>query len=318
MTLAAPIVGSGSDSLDFEVRLTGLSRAFGDSTRATLTGPADAPLLVVLGGISANRRITGEGAWWPGFVGEGGGADPTSHRLLGIDFIADARGDTGPSTFDQAKALVAALDTVGVERASLVGASYGGMVGLSLAQHFPDRVDRLVVISAAADAHPAATALRELQRRTVALGIETGAAAEALSIARGLAMLSYRTPEEFAERFTGGLSEEAPLAVTDPGVYLRARGEAFQSVMSPQRFLSLSASIDRHRVEPEKIATPVLLIGAESDQLVPPVQMRALAARLARAVELHLRPSLYGHDMFLKEAEAMTALARPFLQGGRR
>src|SRR3546814_524976 len=132
------------------------------------------------------------------------------------------------------------------------------MVALSLGQHFPARVKRIVVISAGASAHPAATGLRELQRRIVALGIAQGAAAEALSIARGLAMLSYRTGEEFEQRFAGGLEGPDPLGRTAPGDYLRARGEAFQSVMSPGRFLSLSASLDRHRVDPAAIAAPTL------------------------------------------------------------
>src|SRR3546814_11446298 len=85
-----------------------------------------------------------------------------------------------------------------------------------------------------------------------------------------MAMLSYRTSEEFERRFAGGLGGEEPLGRTEPGDYLRARGEAFQAVMSPGRFLSLSASIDRHRIDPAAITTPALLIGAESDQLVPP------------------------------------------------
>jgi fermentation-respiration switch protein FrsA (DUF1100 family) len=122
-------------------------------------------------------------------------------------------------------------------------------------------------------------------------------------------MLSYRTREEFAERFTGGLPSDDPLATSDAGAYLRARGEAYRDVMTPERFLSLSASIDRHRVDPARIACPVLLIGASSDQLVPPSQLEALAAAVA-AAELHILPCLYGHDMFLKEA-ARSPLVAP-------
>jgi homoserine O-acetyltransferase len=83
--------------------------------------------------------------------------------------------------------------------------------------------------------------------------------------------------------------------------------------MSPQRFLSLSASIDRHKVDPAAIACPALLVGASTDQLVPPAQMEALAARLPDA-ELHLLDCLYGHDMFLKEAEKVGRLVTPFLE----
>jgi homoserine O-acetyltransferase len=83
--------------------------------------------------------------------------------------------------------------------------------------------------------------------------------------------------------------------------------------MTPQRFLSLSASIDRHDVDPARIKVPALLIGADSDQLVPPVQMEALATALAGPVRLHLLPSLYGHDMFLKDAGRVSALVEAFL-----
>jgi hypothetical protein len=34
-------------------------------------------------------------------------------------------------------------------------------------------------------------------------------------------------------------------------------------------------------------------------------------------VELHLLPSLYGHDMFLKEAAKVSEIVRPFLEGTR-
>src|SRR5256885_15907587 len=109
------------------------------------------------------------------------------------------------------------------------------MVGLALAEIEPQRIDRLVVVGAAGVPHPAATAARELQRRVVALGIEAGRGGGALAIARGMAMLTYRTPQEVAGRFDGGIVDSFPLACSAPGGYLRAPGEAVLSVMSPRR-----------------------------------------------------------------------------------
>lgn len=303
---------------DVEVPLPPELRHLGAATRATAVGNADGPAVVVLGGISGNRfpcrRADGGAGWWPGLTGAGRAVDPARHLIVGLDFAADAAGKAAPTTHEQAQVLCAALDALGLGRGdAVIGASYGGMVALALAQHYPERVGRVVAISAGAEPHAAATASRELQRRVVALGMAGGNAEEALAIARGMAMLTYRTPDEFAERFDGGIAEACPLTPSGPGTYLRCRGDAFRTVMSPQRFLSLSASIDRHRVDPAAIACPVLLIGAESDQLVPPDQLRALAARLPACGGLHLLPCLYGHDMFLKEAEAVGALAAPFL-----
>lgn len=296
----------------FDVPAPAALARFGGRIGASLAGPEGAPLVIVLGGISAHRFPC---TWWPGVAGEGCAIDPACHRILGLDFISDPQGRRAPTTADQAVALAAVLDALGVAGAfAIVGASYGGMTALAFAQHFPNRVGRVVAISAAAAPHPAATAVRELQRRVVALGLAKGAADEALSIARGLAMLTYRTSDEFAHRFAGGIAAEDVLCCSEAGAYLRARGDAFREVMPPERFLSLSASIDRHRVDPAEIRQPVLLIGAESDQLVPPQQLRDLHDRLAGPARLELLPSLYGHDMFLKEADAVSALVAEVLQ----
>ena len=304
---------------EFDVPLPGHLSAYGATTRASLLGDGDAPLVIVLGGISGNRfpclRNDGTCGWWPGFTGKGGALDPKDYRILGIDFIADATGRRAPTPFDQAEVVRAALDLLGVEKAhAFVGPSYGGMIALAFGQVFPDRVERLVVVSAGAEPHPTATAQRELQRRIVALGLEHGDAEAALAIARGFAMLTYRTQAEFTARFEGGIEEEDALTCSAPGAYLRARGAAYPKVMSPERFLSLSASIDRHRVDPDEIMVPTLLIGGETDQLVPPPQIHALAKALGGPVQLHMLDSLYGHDMFLKDAARCSALVLPFLQ----
>jgi homoserine O-acetyltransferase len=302
----------------FDVPVPKDLRCFGESVRASALGDASSPPVVVLGGISADcfpgLRPDGSLGWWFGLVGEGRAVDPQSSYVIGIDFAADETGTTAPSTADQAQILAAALDTIGVRApASIIGASYGAMVGMALAEAEPGRVDRLVVISAAGQPHPASTAARELQRRVVSLGLLAGRGDEALAIARGMAMLTYRTPAEFQVRFDGGIDDMGALSSSAPGAYLRARGQAFRSVMSPGRFLSLSASIDRHRVHPENITAPSLLIGAESDQLVFSDDMRRLADRLGGAAELHLLDSLFGHDMFLKEAERVGRIVEPFL-----
>jgi homoserine O-acetyltransferase len=294
---------------------------FGESVRATLCGRADAPVVAVLGGISANRfaALHGEGqpGWWSALACAGGGVDLDKFAVLGIDFAADSAGLAAPTTAQQAEVLGAAMDLLRIGKMhAIVGASYGGMVALAFAESHPERVGRLVAVSAGACPHPYATAMRELQRRVVDLGLRNGDGDEALSIARGLAMLTYRTPDEFERRFSPGLANGDCLGTSAPGEYLRARGEHFRSVMSPQRFLSLSASIDRHQVDPGRIKTPALIVGAESDQLVPPAQLVSLHERLAGPSSLHLLPCLYGHDMFLKEAAQLAGIVKPFLEEG--
>lgn len=296
-------------------------RQFGRAVRVSTVGNAANPPIVVLGGISADCfpavRPDFSAGWWCGLAGEGRAINPERHYVIGMDFAADESGETAPSTHDQALVLSAALDAIGVAApVTIVGASYGGMVALALAEADPKRVERLVIVCAAAEPHPAATAARELQRRVVSLGLAAGRGPEALALARGMAMLTYRTAREFGLRFEGGIGDCAPGTWSDPGSYLRARGEAFTRLMSPGRFLSLSASIDRHRVDPAKITAPCLLIGAASDQLVFPEQIETLGQRLSGAVEVRIQDSLFGHDMFLKEAAHVGSLIEPFIRPG--
>lgn len=302
----------------FDVDIPADLTAFGQSVRVSALGDASNVPVVVLGGISADCfpaiRPGERAGWWSELVGEGRAVDPRKFYVIGFEFAADETGSNAPSTVDQAKILTAALEAIGiVGGVIIVGASYGGMVGLALAAADPDRVDKLVAVCAAAAPHPASTAARELQRRVVSLGMHSGRGGEALAIARGMAMLTYRTPDEFQQRFAGGICGPSALCCSEPGAYLGARGQAFRSVMSPGRFLSLSASIDRHSVDVSKIAASCLLIGARSDQLVLPTQLQSLAAELRGESELYLLDSLFGHDMFLKEAERIGRIVAPFL-----
>jgi homoserine O-acetyltransferase len=151
------------------------------------------------------------------------------------------------------------LDEIGIERVhAVVGASYGGMVALAFGERYPDRVARLLVVSAADRAHPMASAWRVVQRRIVKFAIECGKPGQGLELARALAMATYRSPEEFAARFAGAPrrkdDERFSLPVEE---YLFARGAEYAKSYRPESFVCLSESIDLHRVDATRIFVPV-------------------------------------------------------------
>ena len=281
-----------------------------DVVRGRLYGPEDGPLVVVMGGISADRFVADGGkrgqGWWSPLVRPGGPLDLTRIRVLGLDFApgSPACPDT-ITTRDQADRLAALLEAHDFHADGLVGSSYGGMCGLALAQHHPEMVSRLCILSAAHRPFSIGVAWRGIQRRVVRLALDAGRPEDGLKLARELAMTTYRTPEEFADRFTLDETASDP-ATFDICDYLGSRGDAFAARMDAQRFLALSESIDLHRVEPEEITQPTLLITAVSDQLAPLQDMRELRDRLAGPAELFTMTSLYGHDAFLKEWDAMS------------
>lgn len=285
-----------------------------------LSGAPDAPLVVVLGGISASRHVTSTASdpsngWWQNSVGPARPIDTSEYRVLGFDYVDGGHApDGGParlvSTHDQADALARVLDQIGVECVhGIVGSSYGGMVALAFAERYPHRVGRVIVISAPHETHPMSTALRAVQRRIVKLGLETGRAHDALVLARALAMTTYRSASEFAGRFVSEpldtTESDATFPVED---YLLYNGEKFARIWTASRFLALSLSADLHRVTPERIRTPTVLVSVESDTIVPAVQLDQLAARLAGPCR-HVRlQASTGHDAFLAEPELIAPI----------
>src|SRR5436190_2369547 len=286
--------------------------------RHELIGPAEAPVVLALGGISADAHVCAHDedprdGWWEGIVGSGRAIDPRGVRVLGVDYLdAGVRADGRPAgivtTHDQADAIARTLDLRGIEAVSaIVGASYGGMVALSFAERFPERVERLVVIGAADFSDTRATAWRIIQRRTVELGLETGRAHDAIMIARALAMTTYRSREELERRFQGEPVLSANDAAFPVESYLRHNGERFADRFTAAHFLALSLSSDLHRGEPKRIVTPTTLVAEEGDLLVPREQLEQLARALAGQSELVDLRSDHGHDAFLTEPERLGA-----------
>jgi homoserine O-acetyltransferase len=283
-----------------------------------LEGAAHAPVVAALGGISAHRRVfsgTARGGWWDELVGPGRALDASRVRVLGIDYLGGSGESSAPqpgsafpslSSFDQAEALRGLLDQLRIDRLrAIVGASYGGMVGLAFAQRYPSRVEQLLIISAADRSHPMSTAWRSVQRQVLRFALSVGHGSAGLQLARALAMATYRTPSEFDARFSGPPRWQQGRWVFPVEDYLFARGRDYAARYRPESVLCLSESIDLHSVEAARIQTPTELVGVREDQLVPLADMRALAARLPHA-RLHEISSLHGHDAFLKEVEALT------------
>ena len=312
----------GEMSLHHGGRLAGVRIAW------RVAGAAGAPLVCALGGISAHRRVCGtedprEG-WWSQVVGTGRALDTARFRVLSFDFLGGSGESTGPlpqrhfpsiSTYDQGEVLLRLLDHLGIRALrAIVGGSYGGMVGLAFAERHPDRLGHLITIGAADRAHPMATAWRSIQRQIVRLGITTGTARQATELARALAMTTYRSGEEFAARFAAAPEREGGEFVFPVERYLCARGRDYAARYRGESLLCLSESIDLHRVDAARIFVPTTAVAVREDQLVPLNDVRAMVARLP-AGRLEELSSLYGHDAFLKEAEALRRIFERALGG---
>jgi homoserine O-acetyltransferase len=293
------------------------------AVRWECVGRVDAPVLIVQGGISASRHVAAtaahaEAGWWETQGGAGRALDPGKFRIFSIDWLgADGTLDALLDPSDQADAIAAVLDRLGLGPVhAFVGASYGAMVGLQFAARHGHRLGRLVAISGAHRSHPQATAFRVIQRRIVRLGRSEATVGEALALARALAVIGYRSADEFDARFDAPAEPAAGtvrFAVED---YFDAIGPRFVARFTPTAYLRLSESIDLQRVDPAQVQVPIDLVAVVQDQVVPLADLEALAGALGARCRLHRIDSRYGHDAFLKETAAVDAVLRNALAAG--
>ncbi len=290
-------------------------------------GQPHLPAVVILGGISAGRYAwraapdQGEG-WWQEQIGPTRPLSPEKRQLISVDFLGSTGSSSGPhnsrqagsdfpaiSTRDQARALAALIESLGLNQLeSMIGASYGGMVTLAFAQHFPYLLKRALVICAAESPCPLATGWRHIQREILQLALAQGEPEKGLKLARALAVTTYRSEQEFADRFAAGLGPDGCLP------YLNHQGESFSQRFDPYSYLCLSTSIDTHQVDVANIVIPIDLLGFSSDQLVPVSQLQKLQKKLKQTGFLQLIESIYGHDAFLKEAAEVAEILKHHLE----
>jgi len=324
------VVREGILDVPGEVSLYHGGRLGGIRIAWRLAGPANAPVVCALGGISANRRVFDQEnpkqGWWSEVVGSGQALDADRFRVLSFDYLGGSAETTGPdggagsafpniSTYDQAELLVRLLNNLGLKSLrAIVGGSYGGMVALAFGERYPERVSRLVVIGAADRTHPMATAWRSVQRKILRFAVDCGRPKDGLQLARALAMSTYRSAEEFEARFDAAPTRDGERFAFPVEQYLFARGTDFAERNHPEAILCLSESIDLHHVDATRVFVPTTIIAIREDQLVPLTDLRGLAARLPVA-KLHEISSIYGHDAFLKESDQLRGIFAVALGG---
>ncbi len=318
-------------------------------TLGQLNRAADNAVLVFTG-LSPSAHIASSPedpsvGWWEDMVGPNKPIDTERFFVICPNSLGSCFGSTGPASINPATNThyrlgfpvlcledIAAtgpilLEHLKIDRAhSVVGASMGGMTALAFTLLFPGRSRGLLSISAAAKSLPFAIALRSLQREIIcrdpdwcqgqydfAKGPMTG-----MKLARKLGMITYRSAEEWAQRFgreraTEGVASEHPFSGNfEVESYLEAHANKFIGTFDANCYLYLSRAMDMFdatdqggslvdvfsQVDLER----ALIIGVASDFLFPLPQQLELTEALkphVRQVEFKRLASIQGHDSFL-------------------
>jgi 3-oxoadipate enol-lactonase len=239
-----------------------------------ITGPDAAPVLLMGGSLGSAL------AMWDGQL-------PLAERLRLVrhDHRGHGRSPAPPGPYeiaDLGRDVIALLDRLGIERASYCGLSIGGMVGIWLGAHAPDRIDRLVLICTSAHIPPAS---RWADR---AAAVRAAGTPEVIADA---VVERWLTPAYAAEHPEQHAWLRAMLAGADAGGYAACCGAIER--------MDLRAVLSR-------VDAPTLVISGDGDLAAPPEHQRLIADGIPNARHETVAPA--AHIAAVEQAAAVNDL----------
>ena len=331
-------------------------------TWGTLTVERDNAVLLLTGlspgAHAASSPDDPDPGWWEAMIGPGKPLDTDRYFVICVNSLGSCKGSTGPASInphtgeawrlefpplsleDVASAAWQVVRAHGIEQLeALVGPSMGGMTALGLLKQVPDCARRLISISSASAATPFAISIRSLQREAIVSdpNWQNGCYTDdrwpvtGMRLARKLGMISYRSAEEWQERFGRQLQDHFPHTIFGMQFavesYLEAHAQKFIGQFDPCCYLYLSRAMDwfdagdRHHGDTTALlrttaVQQALVLGTHTDLLFPLHQQEQLAACLQKAgieTDLHALPSVQGHDAFLVDSERFGPPIKEFL-----
>lgn len=224
-------------------------------------GSADAPALLLSSGLGGSASY-----WKPNIP-----ALAERFRVIAYDHRGTGRSDRSPvdrlALADVGADMIALLDALEIERAHVIGHAIGGMAALEAARAAPARIDRVVVVNGWAQLDPQTARCFETR-----LTLLRSAGVEAYLKAQPI----FLFPPIYLSRYDAELAREAEHHLAQwPG----------DAVMEQR--IAAAAAFDCTTWAKE-IASPVLLVNAADDLLVPWTRSIDLQERLPDAFGMHM------------------------------
>ncbi len=325
--------------------------------------PSGENAILILSGLSPDSHVCrhhpdDEPGWWEFMVGPGKAIDTNQFFVICASSLGSCKGSTGPASVnpknnrayrfdfpdlclqDIANSNLLLCQYLGIERLhALIGPSMGGMTGIALLQQQPDICRHWVQIAAGLASPPFSTAIRSLQREAIINDNNFNRGfysredwpVDGMKFARKIGMLSYRSAEEWNERFPRSLKKvpDHPFGIEFPvESYLEHHANRFIHQFDPICYLYLSRAMDwfdgyHYHAETDNKnplsdirVESALIMGTQTDLLFPTWLQQDVYDLLQKAdinSELIITDSIQGHDAFLVDEQSFSQALNRYL-----
>ena len=281
-----------------------------------------APVVLVNHSLTGDADVAGENGWWSELIGDGKVIDTHQYTILAFNFPGNGVDNNLIDNYehlvlrDIANLFKAALDQLGIDKLyAAIGGSIGGALVWEMGASFPELIENLIPVACDWKTSSWVLANTLLQDRIL------HSSKNPLQDARIHAMMCYRTPESFKERFGRSIHEEKEIFNIDS--WLLYHGEKLNNRFQLQSYklmnhLLRTIDITEERGSFEEVASQIKgsihLISIDTDLFFTDAENRETYSRLIeRKVNLHYHTisSVHGHDAFLIEYDQLNSMLSP-------
>lgn len=280
-----------------------------------------APVVLVNHALTGNSNVAGENGWWSSLIGEGKCIDTNNYTVLAFNIPGNGYDGFVIENYkeyvagDIARIFLLGLEQLGVHRLfAIIGGSLGGGIAWEMAALNPDLTEHLIPIASDWKSTDWLIANCQIQEQILRNSRQP------VHDARMHAMLCYRTPESFKQRFQRSTNEELQVFnveswLTHHGKKLQERFQLSAYKLTNQLLKTIDINREgNHRFDNLKNSeTNIHIVGVDSDLFFTASENRETFKQLAQSkanVTYGEIQSVHGHDAFLMEYEQLEKLLK--------
>ncbi len=278
-----------------------------------------APVVLVNHALTGNSNVTGLDGWWSALVGEGKCIDTNKYTIMAFNIPGNGYDGFEIENYkdfvagDIAKLFLLGLKELNIQKLfAIIGGSLGGGIAWEMAALDPAVTTHLIPVASDWKSTDWLIANCQIQEQFLTNSKQP------VHDARMHAMLCYRTPESFKERFKRSTNEE--LQIFNVESWLMHHGEklkdrfqlsAYKLMNQLLKTIDITRSGESAFIDLQNSNTNIHIIGVDSDLFFTANENKETFKQLAQAksnVTYGEVQSLHGHDAFLIEFEQMQKL----------